>query len=71
MAVAMKSTHTRTLVLVLLALGAAGSALGANIGAITDVMTAAAPWLWAALAAWAGWRLFRARRSTKPRHVTP
>lgn len=46
-------------------LGVAGYALGLNVALIGDVLTRAAPWLWASLAAFIAWRWRLVRRVAK------
>lgn len=46
-------------------LGAAGYALGVNVDLVRDTLVAAAPWLWAAVAAAIGWRVRAARRAVR------
>jgi membrane protein DedA with SNARE-associated domain len=46
-------------------LGVAGYALGLNIARLGEMLTQAAPWLWASLAAAVAWRAMRLRRGAK------
>lgn len=46
-------------------LGVAGYALGLNVALIGELLTRAAPWLWASLAAYIAWRLRLVRRAAK------